>query len=199
VPTDTDGQRPTCSSQERKRRKGREKARAKAEVELGGWAGSTNLFLRQLGIWYTTGDTSTAPRTVDRDEVFRYQRRQMARQDNDDKREERIRREILVDVWSRRASVRMIYLPRDTLHFPFTASCIARRVISPLEPGAELEIVGITPEEECRHEMFVLTRWRPHELAIPLIQVEGIHADEKTQQAIEDWRYWVNQGHELSA
>jgi hypothetical protein len=27
--------------------------------------------------------------------------------------------------------------------------------------------------------------------------LEGIHVDEETQQAIEDWRYWVNQGYEL--
>jgi Calcium binding len=83
----------------------------------------------------------------------------------------------------------------DTLQFPFTARCVARRAISPLEPGAELEVVGIAPEEECRHEMFVLTRWRPHALAIPLMQVEGMHADEATHQAIENWRYWVNQGY----
>jgi len=57
--------------------------------------------------------------------------------------------------------------------------------------------MGIAPEEECRHEMFVMTRWRPHDLAVPLMQLEGIHVDEETQQAIEDWRYWVNQGYEL--
>ena len=85
----------------------------------------------------------------------------------------------------------------DTLHFPFTARCVALRAISPLEPGDELEVVGIAPEEECRHEMFVLTRWRPHALAVPLMQVEGIDADEETHRAIEDWHYWVNQGYEL--
>lgn len=30
---------------------------------------------------------------------------------------------------------------------------------------------------------------RPHELAVPLMQVEAIDADEETQQAIEDWHY----------
>jgi hypothetical protein len=28
-------------------------------------------------------------------------------------------------------------------------------------------------------------------------QLEGITADEATQQAIEDWRYWVKRGYEL--
>jgi hypothetical protein len=37
--------------------------------------------------------------------------------------------------------------------------------------------------------MFVLIRWRPHPLAVPLMQLEGIQVDEETQQAIEDWHY----------
>jgi len=57
--------------------------------------------------------------------------------------------------------------------------------------------VGIAPEEECRHEMFVLIHWKRRQLAVPLMQLEGIQADKNTQQAIEDWRYWVNQGYEL--
>ncbi len=122
----------------------------------------------------------------------------MARQDKDDEREERIRMEIIVDAYGPEEQALGWYnYLADTLHFPFTAHCVARRAISPLEPGDELDVVGIAPEEECRHEMFVMTRWRPHELAIPLMQLEGIHVDEETQQAIEDWRYWINQGYEL--
>jgi hypothetical protein len=122
----------------------------------------------------------------------------MARQAKEAEREERIQMEIIVDASGpeEQASGWYTYLT-DTLHFPFTARCIARRAISPLEPGAELDILGMAPEEECRHEMFVLTRWRPHELAVPLMQVEAIGADEETQQAVEDWHYWVNQGYEL--
>jgi hypothetical protein len=52
-------------------------------------------------------------------------------------------------------------------------------------------------EEECEHDMLVLIRWKPHELAVPLRQLEGSHVDEQTQQAIEDWHYWVNQGYAL--
>jgi len=29
------------------------------------------------------------------------------------------------------------------------------------------------------------------------MQLEGIDMDEKTQQAIEDWQYWVDQEYEL--
>lgn len=122
----------------------------------------------------------------------------MARQDIDDEREERIKMEIIVDAYGPEEQALGWYnYLADTLRFPFTVHCVARRAISPLEPGDELDVMGIAPEEECRHEMFVMTRWRPHDLAVPLMQLEGIHVDEETQQAIEDWRYWVNQGYEL--
>jgi hypothetical protein len=144
-------------------------------------------------------DTSKAPQTVYQDEVSSYQRRRkMARQAKDAEREARIRREIIVDAYGPEEQALGWYnYLADTLHFPFTAHCVARRAISPLEPGDEFDVVGMAPEEECRHEMFVMTRWRPHELAVPLMQVEGIHVAEETQQAIEDWHYWVNQGNEF--
>ena len=84
-----------------------------------------------------------------------------------------------------------------TLQFPFLAHCVAERAISPLLVGDEVEIVGLAPEEECRHELFVETPWERRTLAVPLSQLTGITADETTQQAIEDWRYWVQRGYEL--
>jgi len=35
------------------------------------------------------------------------------------------------------------------------------------------------------------------QLAVPLMQLEGIRVDEETRQAIEDWHYWVSRGYEL--
>ena len=122
----------------------------------------------------------------------------MTGQAKDEAREERIHMEIIVDAYGPEEQVAGWYnYLYDTLQIPFTARCIGRRVISPLEPGDEVEVVGMAPEEECAHEMFVLIRWRPHELAVPLMQLEGIQVDEETQQAIEDWHYWVNRGYEL--
>ncbi len=66
-----------------------------------------------------------------------------------------------------------------------------------MDPGEKVEVVGIAPAEECDHEMFVLIQWKKRQLAVPLMQLEGIGVDEETQQAIEDWHYWVNQGYEL--
>ncbi len=122
----------------------------------------------------------------------------MTRPDKDEAREERIHMEIVVDAYGpeEQAMGWYNYLD-DTLQFPFTARCVARRAISPLEVGDETDVVGIAPEEECHHDMFVLIRWRPHPLAVPLMQLEGIQVDEETQQAIEDWHYWVNRGYEF--
>ncbi|GHO75253.1 calcium-binding protein [Ktedonobacter sp. SOSP1-85] len=122
----------------------------------------------------------------------------MTRPAKEEEREERIHMEIIVDAYGpEEQAISWYNYLSDTLQFPFSARCVARRAISPLEPGDEVEVVGIAPDEECQHEMFVLIRWRPHPLAVPLMQLEGIHVDEETQQAIEDWHYWVNQGYEL--
>jgi hypothetical protein len=120
----------------------------------------------------------------------------MDRQARDEAREERIHMEIIVDAYGpeEQASGWFNYLD-DTLQFPFSARCIVRRTTSPLEPGEKVEVVGMAPDEECEHDMFVLIRWKRRQLAVPLMQLEGIQVDEETQQAIEDWRYWVNQGY----
>jgi hypothetical protein len=45
--------------------------------------------------------------------------------------------------------------------------------------------------------MFVLIPWKQRKLAVPLSQLKGVKVDEETQQAIEDWHYWVAQEHEF--
>ena len=117
----------------------------------------------------------------------------------DEAREQRIHLEIIVDAYGpeEQASGWYNYLS-ETLSFPFLTRCITERAISPLRVGDEVEILGMAPEEECRHELFVTTRWdHRRTLAVPLAQLAGIAVDEETHQAIEDWRYWVARGYEL--
>ena len=118
--------------------------------------------------------------------------------DEDEEREERIQNEIIVDSYGpeEQALGWHAYLS-GKLQFPFSARCVVRREISPLEPGEEVEVVGMASDEECMHEMFVLIRWKRRQLAVPLMQLEGIKVDEETKQAIEDWHYWVVRGYEL--
>ena len=122
----------------------------------------------------------------------------MTHQQEDEEREERISMEIIVDSYSPEEQAMGWYYYLDgKMQFPFSARCIAQRAISPLEPGEEVEVVGMAPVEECDHEMFVMIKWKSRKFAVPLIQLEGIDVDEKTQQAIEDWHYWVDQEYEL--
>jgi hypothetical protein len=122
----------------------------------------------------------------------------MKRRPRDEEREQRITMEIIVDAYTpEEQAMGWYYSLQDRLRFPFAARCIAERSISPLRVGDEVDVVGMAPEEECQHEMFVLIRWERRALAVPLAQLEGIVVDEQTRQAIEDWHYWVAQGYEL--
>ena len=122
----------------------------------------------------------------------------MARVPPDEQREERIAMEIIVDAHGpeEQAVGWYVYLS-DHLRFPFTAHCLVQRAISPREVGDEVEVVEMASEEECQHEMFVGIRWKQRLLAVPLAQLEGSQVDEETEQALQDWRYWVNRGYEL--
>ena len=122
----------------------------------------------------------------------------MARSKKEEEREERIQMEIIVDAYGPEEQVLgwHAYLS-DNLHFPFTARCTALRLVSPLEIGESVKVIGMAPDEECMHEMFVLTPWKQRKLAVPLSQLKGVKVDEETQQAIEDWHYWVAQEHEF--
>jgi hypothetical protein len=125
-------------------------------------------------------------------------RKARARSHTDKAREKRITWEILVDAYTPiEQAMGWYYYLEDALKFPFTARCVAERAISPLKKGDEVEVIGMAPEEECEHEMFVLIRWERHGLAVPLSQLEGLHVGEQDRQAIEDWHYWVKQGYEL--
>jgi hypothetical protein len=115
-------------------------------------------------------------------------------------RERRISMEVVVDAYdaNERAMGWYHYLD-DRLRFPFTATCIAQRAISPLRVKDEVEVVGLPGEDESLHEMFVTIRWdRRDGLAVPLSQLRpGGDADEQTREAVEDWHYWVRMGYEF--
>jgi hypothetical protein len=123
----------------------------------------------------------------------------MKRRSRDEEREQRITMEIVADAYTpEEQAMGWYYSLEDRLDFPFVARCIAERSISPLRVGDEVEVVGMGPEEECQHEMFILIRWeRRRALAVPLAQLEGVAVDEQTRQATEDWHYWVAQGYDL--
>jgi hypothetical protein len=113
--------------------------------------------------------------------------------------ENRIAMEIIVDAnGPEEQAMGWYYYLKDNLYFPFLAKCIAERPISPLRKGDEVEVLGMAPEEECQHQMFVMMRWERRGLAVPLSQLKpSAEADKDTTEAIEDWHYWVKQGYVL--
>ncbi len=116
----------------------------------------------------------------------------------DDEREARIRDEVIVDAYGPEEQTIGWYNYLDmTMHFPFRAQCIAERATSPLRPEEKVTVIGMASAEECDHEMFVQIRWNRREFAVPLSQFTGVTADDETSQAICDWHYWIDAGHQL--
>ena len=117
----------------------------------------------------------------------------------DPEREHRIRMEIVVDAnGPEEQAMGWYYYLQDELQFPFTATCIVKRAISPLQVRDEVDVIGMAGEEECEHEMFVTMRWDKDGLAVPLSQLKPIGmADDRTKRAVQDWHYWVRMGYEF--
>jgi hypothetical protein len=123
----------------------------------------------------------------------------MPRVKRDPLREERIHQDIVVDAYGgQEQAMGWYYHLEDQLHFPFQAKCTAQRSISPLRKGEVVEVQEMAPEEECAREMFVTVEWKDRTMAVPLMQLEPIDTDESTQQAVEDWQYWVRQGYQFA-
>lgn len=119
--------------------------------------------------------------------------------ERDEAREDRITMEVVVDAYGEdeRAMGWYCYLD-EQLHTPFRARCVRERAVSPLRVGDEVEVVDMSPEDECHREMFASIRWDgDRTLAVPLSQLEVIDGDEETRQAVEDWHYWTDMGYEF--
>ncbi len=118
--------------------------------------------------------------------------------EKDNAREARIENEIIVDAYGpeEQAMGWHVYL-EDHISFPFRARCIAKRTISPLEIDEQVNVVGMAPEDDCMHDMFVIIDWQGRRMGVPLSQLEPIGVDEETKTVVEDWHYWVARGHQL--
>ncbi len=113
-------------------------------------------------------------------------------------REERITMEIVVDAYGpEEQAMGWYYYLKDNLSFPFKAKCSETLAVSPLAVGEKVEVIGMPPERECQHEMFVTVRWQERDLAVPLSQLQALKPDAETKEAMADWRYWVARGYEF--
>lgn len=115
----------------------------------------------------------------------------------DEDREHRIVMEIVVDAYDpdERAMGWYYYL-QEQLQFPFAATCVAKRAISPLRVKDKVEVIGMPGQDECEREVFVNIRWEEDGLAVPLSQLIPLRSvNEPTKEAVQDWHYWVRMGY----
>lgn len=120
----------------------------------------------------------------------------MSNTEYDKSREERIAAEILVDTYNEEEQLMGWYrYLENKLHFPFQAKWLTR--ISTLE-DEEVEVLEMSPEADCQEEMFVELLYKEGRVkdvfSVPLSHIEVVEADDQTQEAIADWRYWVDRG-----
>ena len=59
----------------------------------------------------------------------------------------------------------------------------------------EVEVLGMPPENECEHEIFVNIKWDRDGLVVPLSQLRSFNVEPETMQAVEDWHYCVERGY----
>ena len=111
---------------------------------------------------------------------------------------DRIHNEIVVDAYGpEEQAVSWHTVLGDRLAFPFDARCVAERSVSPLRVGETVRVVGMADDEDCTSNMFVVIEWEGRRFGVPLVQLDALDPDEDTEQAIGDWRYWVERGYRL--
>lgn len=120
----------------------------------------------------------------------------MAKPKRDPVREDRIQNEVTVDAYGpEEQAMGWYYYLEDKIRFPFQATCITAKPVSPLLKGETVEVQGMAPEEACSSDMLVLIKWQGRTMAVPLSQLLAIKGNKATDEAIADWHYWVAQGY----
>ncbi|ABW27769.1 calcium-binding protein [Acaryochloris marina] len=123
--------------------------------------------------------------------------------EQDEVREQRITMEIVVDAYTaEEQALGWYYYLERTLQFPFMATYMMQRRGAAEKEAKPVKVIAMADEEECEHEMFVEVEWDGDVLPIPLEELTFTSGDSqqseemaaKTQEAIEDWHYWVHQG-----
>jgi len=111
-------------------------------------------------------------------------------------REERIHMEVIVDAYGpKEQAMGWYYYLDDKINFPFVAECISADKRTPLAVGEKITVTQMSGEGYCEHEMYVDISWDGKTLAVPLVQLKAVDADDDTIEAVEDWLYWKRKGY----
>jgi hypothetical protein len=122
----------------------------------------------------------------------------VSRVERDENREERISMEAVVDAYNEEErAMGWYYYLDDKLHFPFQAKWISRK----RPEGRDVEVIEMSPEDDCTHDMFVEVRYQAGTVddifSARLAEINPINVDEETAEAVADWHYWVARGYEF--
>ena len=86
-------------------------------------------------------------------------------------REDRIYNEVIVDVYGPgEQALGWHYYLENKIQFPFSARCMAAKIVSPLRKAEMVEVRSLAPEDSCAHDMLVLIRWHGRNVAVPVSQ-----------------------------
>ncbi len=109
----------------------------------------------------------------------------MKRPNRDLDREDRIHNEVIADANGPEEQVMgwHCYLD-DNIRFPFQATCIAVKIVSPLRKGESVEVLRMAPEDACSADMLVVIHWQDRTMAVPLSQLAAVDPDDSTAEAI---------------
>jgi hypothetical protein len=122
----------------------------------------------------------------------------MAKLKKDPIREDRIQNEAIVDAYGpEEQALGWYYYLENKIRFPFQAQCIVAKAVSPLRKGETVEVQRLASEDACVSDILVLIRWQRRKMAVPLLQLTALDADQSTAEAIGDWHYWVAQGYQF--
>lgn len=120
----------------------------------------------------------------------------------EEKREHRIKTEIIVDAEDKEdRAMGWYYYLEETLNFPFLAKWTKKGRKSASIEEKQVEVVGMAPDEECLKDMFVEVAYingKDEDVySAKLSEIAAIDADSETQEAIADWLYWIARGYKF--
>ncbi|MDB2384762.1 calcium-binding protein [Endozoicomonas sp.] len=83
----------------------------------------------------------------------------------------------------------------DQLAFPFKARCIRETRGSILKTDEVVTVTEMADFDECNSGMRVQIEWQGRTCSVPLEQLDYEGEGEETQQAVDVWHYWSEQGY----
>jgi hypothetical protein len=122
--------------------------------------------------------------------------------DIDENRENRIKTEILVDAEDKEErAMGWYYYLDDTLEFPFMGKWKKKNRKTGVIDEKLVEVLGMAPEDDCLKDMYVDVGYiggKDDDIhTAKLSEIEAIDVDEETQQALEDWQYWLGRAYKF--